>query len=113
MTKKTITIDLTFKKWMKIALLAILFFTLSYFFMTTANAQTNSNISTGITATTSISGCAVQFNNSGYLTCSNSAAAKSSDPSFRQVWSALVSFLFLIAAALSTLGAVLIWNNEE
>lgn len=97
--KKTITIEFTFKKWMKLALLAALFLILSYLFMTGANAQVP--MQTGTVA--SISCCT---NLVGYT-------PKAPDPTFKQVWFALVSIAFLLGAVGIAIGTIINWNDEK
>lgn len=110
--KKTITIDFTFKRWMKLALLAIAFLLMSYLFMTGAHAQSN------ITAL-STSGTVLTTTNNGILTvcpytmCTASGVPKSADPSFSQVWFATVSGLFLLGAFFTTLAAIATWNTSK
>lgn len=95
--KKTITIDFTFKRWMKLALLAIAFLLMSYLFMTGTYAQSN------ITAL-STSGT-VLTNSAGTLWVASGRPA-SDDVAFKTVWFGIVSGLFLLGAFFTTLVAI-------
>lgn len=104
--KKTITIDFTFKRWMKLALLAIAFLLMSYLFMTGAHAQ--SNITSGTVATTSgvLTVCP-------YTACSMSGVPKSVDPSFSQVWFGIVSIALLFATLFTGIFTIVEYSKTE
>lgn len=99
--KKTITIEFTFKKWMKLALLAVVFLLMSYLFMTGANAQV---------LTTTTSGTVQSLN---CCTLYSTAPQKPPDPGFRQVWFVLVSIAFLIGTVGAVASTIATWNDEK
>lgn len=101
--KKTITIDFTFKRWMKLALLAIAFLLMSYLFMTGAHAQSNITSGTSGVLTTT---------NTGTLWVASGRPA-SDDVAFKTVWFGIVSGLFLLGAFFTTLVAIATWNTSK
>jgi hypothetical protein len=110
MTKKTVTIDLTFKKWMKFALIAVFFLLLSFGLMTCARAQGGGGGGGVLTGTTVYS---VGNYPQNYEKVSTVEKGDPAIDTFRRVWFASFSVVFGLVSIAMVIAAIGTWQEND